>query len=74
VHIGEIVEGNGDPARVVLEHAATQGSDLVILSPRSSARTPEQILGSVTEAVVKSCPQPMLLVPAEVWRSHATAA
>jgi nucleotide-binding universal stress UspA family protein len=74
VFIGERVEGDGDPARVVLDHATAQSSDLVVLCMRSSARTPDNHLGSVTQTIVKSCPRPMLLVPPEVWRGHEAAA
>ena len=68
-------EGGGSPAgvaRAVAEYAAASDADLLVIGTRRLGSPDAPPLGSVSSALVRDTPTPVLLVPAAVWR-HATA-
>ena len=71
VHIREVVTNGGDPAQTILQQVREEQVDLAVLSTRGNGD--RDMLGSVSSAVVRQCPGPVLLVPPEVWRQHAAA-
>ena len=62
VQIGQRVEFAPDPAAAILEVAARERADLLVLGTRGDA-TKKSELGSVAAAVARSTPCPLLLVP-----------
>ncbi|HYH82678.1 MAG TPA: universal stress protein, partial [Longimicrobium sp.] len=68
-------DGGGSPAgvaRAVTEYAAASGADLLVVGTRRLGSPDAPPLGSVSAALVRDTPTPVLLVPAAVWR-HSTA-
>lgn len=53
----------GDPAQVILEHAAEHRADLIILAKHHHSRLERLLLGSVTQAVLDRSPLPTLVIP-----------
>lgn len=51
---------SGDPARVVLDRAAAEAVDLVVIGRRGRGLS-ERILGSVADQVVRRSPRPVLI-------------
>ena len=59
----------GDVPAAILAAAEPSNTDLVVLGTRGE-RIADDPLGSVSSAVVKVAPGPLLLVPPEVWREN----
>lgn len=67
VEIRERIVHDQDPARGILREAATSAADLLVMGTRTTADESQE-LGSVSAAVVRETPCPLLLVPPAVWR------
>ena len=52
----------GRPAQVVVKHAATTGTDLVVMATHGRTGLPHAVLGSVAERVLRAAPCPVLTV------------
>lgn len=66
-------DGGGSPAgvaRAVMEYAAASHADLLVAGTRSLGSADAPSLGSVSSALVRDTPTPVLVVPPAVWR-HA---
>jgi nucleotide-binding universal stress UspA family protein len=59
----------GDVPTAITAAAQESGADLIVIGTRGK-RIAEDPLGSVSSAVVKRAPGPILLVPPEVWRQN----
>ena len=66
VEIDERLEAGSDPAAEILRHAASDAADLLVVGTRG-ADQPSSDLGSVSAAVARATPCPLLLVPPAVW-------
>jgi len=55
----------GNPAQVILERAAAEGADLIVVGRRGRGLS-QRILGSVADHVVRNSPLPVLLGPERV--------
>jgi nucleotide-binding universal stress UspA family protein len=73
-HVAEVAgvrvrraSGEGDAAAAVLEHAKSDGADLIVIGTRGEIGTASE-LGSVASAIIRSTRCPLLLVPPRVWR------
>jgi nucleotide-binding universal stress UspA family protein len=53
----------GEPTREILDAARRLDADLIIMGRRSSGNLRRAVLGSVVEAVLRSAPCPVLVVP-----------
>ncbi len=73
VRISEIVEEGADPAPIILQHVSSDDIDLAVLSTRGRSHLHAELLGSVSSAVVRNAPTPVLLVPPGIWRQHAAS-
>jgi nucleotide-binding universal stress UspA family protein len=63
------VSGRGeDPVACIVERAALEDVDLVVLGTRGEIGTASE-LGSVSSAVIRSAKCPLLLVPPRLWRA-----
>lgn len=65
----EMVEWAGrgsEPAEEILRRAAADAADLLVVGTRGARRTPSG-MGSVSAAVARAAPCPLLLVPPAVW-------
>ena len=62
VEVRQIVEF-GTPYKNIVEEAATEGVDIIVLSTHGRTGIDHWILGSVAEKVVASAPCPVLVVP-----------
>jgi nucleotide-binding universal stress UspA family protein len=60
-----------DVGGAILEHLGTAGSSLVCMATHSRSAVGELVLGSVSEAVVRSAPVPVLLVGPRVLHDPA---
>jgi nucleotide-binding universal stress UspA family protein len=58
------VAESGDPQTVIVDHAVTHEADLVVLGTHGRRGFRRLLLGSVTEAVLREAPCPVLTVPA----------
>jgi len=54
----------GDPAAVILETAAQQRSDMIVIAPHGHNRLRKAIFGSTAEEVVKNAPCPVVTMHA----------
>ncbi len=70
VEVQERLQHGDNPADLILQHAETNSSDLVVLSTRAEAEAKDDLLGSVSAGVVRRATAPVLLVPPAVWQSH----
>jgi nucleotide-binding universal stress UspA family protein len=66
--VGFLVE-HGDPRTSITEAAANVGADLVVMGTHARTSTSRTVLGSVAEAVVRTCPVPVLTVRATLPRT-----
>lgn len=57
-----IVLMEGSPARKIIEAAAEQGADLIVLGNRGTGGVATWLLGSVSRQVAESCTAPVLVV------------
>jgi nucleotide-binding universal stress UspA family protein len=62
-HKAEIVEGHGDPARVIAAQAKETGADLIIVGTEHKGLLERLVLGSVSEGVVHRADVEVLVVP-----------
>jgi len=62
VEVRQVVEF-GTPNKNIVEEAATEGVDIIVISTHGRAGIDHVILGSVTEKVVAHAPCPVLVVP-----------
>lgn len=69
VEIRETI-ASGDPGDVILRAANADGSHLLVIGTRRTVGSSE--LGSVSSAVARSTPCPLLLVPPTTLAAHAT--
>ncbi|HEU4455348.1 MAG TPA: universal stress protein [Longimicrobium sp.] len=72
VEIDERLEAGSDPAAEILRHAASDAADLLVVGTRG-ADQPSSDLGSVSAAVARATPCPLLLVPPAVWMDQDSA-
>lgn len=61
----------GDPREVILEHAARERIDLIVMGTHGRTGTAHLLLGSVTERVVREAPCPVLTVREAKSEAHA---
>jgi nucleotide-binding universal stress UspA family protein len=54
---------SGDPGRVILKQASALDVDLIVMGSHGRTGAARWLLGSVTEAVVRHAPCPVLVVP-----------
>lgn len=54
----------GRPEDVIVERARSEGADVIVMSTRGEGGITRALLGSVTDAVVRRAPCPVLVVPA----------
>lgn len=66
VEIHERLGGSSDPAEEILRHAVSDSADLLAVGTRG-ADQPASDLGSVSAAVARATPCPLLLVPPATW-------
>jgi nucleotide-binding universal stress UspA family protein len=64
---------NADIARAIVDFAAENASDLVVMGTRGLGLDLVGRLGSVTASTMKALVVPTLLVPPAVWTEHARA-
>ena len=62
VEVRQVVEF-GTPNKNIVEEAATEGVDIIVISTHGRTGIDHLILGSVTEKVVAHAPCPVLVVP-----------
>ncbi|HUF66441.1 MAG TPA: universal stress protein [Gemmatimonadaceae bacterium] len=67
VEIRERIVHDQDPARGILREAAASAADLLVMATRTRDHESQE-LGSVSAAVVRETPCPLLLVPPAVWQ------
>jgi nucleotide-binding universal stress UspA family protein len=72
VEILERVVPAPDPAREILRVAAEGPADLLVLATRRETGADPR-LGSVSAAVARATPCPLLLVPPATWRRYRDA-
>ena len=70
VEIGERVVAAADPVEEILASARSDRADLLVMGTRGEAPAVPG-LGSVSAAVTRETPCPILLVPPAVWNEHA---
>lgn len=60
----------GSPVDVIVEHAATQGVDLIVIATHGRTGLSHVLLGSVAERIIREAPCPVLTVrdPAASYR------
>lgn len=66
VQIVERLGPGAEPAGAILQHAASDAADLLVVGTRA-ADAPSSGLGSVSAAVARATPCPLLLVPPATW-------
>lgn len=69
VAISERVTTAPDPIDAILDHATGERADLIVMGTRGAAGAVSG-LGSVSAAVSRVTPCPLLLVPAVTWAEH----
>jgi nucleotide-binding universal stress UspA family protein len=55
----------GAPAEQIVQTATRRGADLVVIGTHGRTGLPRMLLGSVAERVTRTCPVPVLAVPAD---------
>jgi nucleotide-binding universal stress UspA family protein len=55
----------GAPAEQIVKAVTQRGADLVVIGTHGRRGLPRMLLGSVAERVTRTCPVPVLTVPAE---------
>ncbi len=65
-----IVEG--DPVREIVDAARNRGADLVVIGAHGRTGFRRRVLGSVTDAVMRQAPCPVLSVPVGAQGPHGT--
>jgi nucleotide-binding universal stress UspA family protein len=60
-----------DAARAILETAAREHADLIVLGTRGMGLDAAAGVGSVSASVARTATEPLLLVPPATWRAHA---
>ena len=55
----------GGPAEKIIEYAASEGADLIVISTRGQGGIQRFLLGSTTDRVLRSAHLPVLAVPPE---------
>ena len=74
VEVRQVVEF-GTPYKKIVEAAATEGVDLIVISTHGRTGIDHWILGSVAEKIVARAPCPVLVIPRhEGWATTAHAA
>lgn len=53
----------GYPAEAIVARARLSGADLIVMASHQRTGLPRQLIGSVTEAVLRRAPCPVLVVP-----------
>ena len=61
----EKVVGRGRPATEIVEIAQQVGADLIVISRHAKSGLRQALMGSTTEAVVRSAPCPVTVLPPE---------
>lgn len=69
VEIQEVVTSGSDPAEEILRGAVAESADLLVMGTRGTNRATVG-LGSVSAAVARATPCPLLLVPPATWEEH----
>lgn len=69
VALERITDAHADEATAILERAAADGVDLIVLGTRAENGSRAE-LGSVSAAVVRAARYPVLLVPPRVWQQQ----
>jgi nucleotide-binding universal stress UspA family protein len=62
ISVGSALVEDGDPARRIVERAATGNYDLVVVGTHGRSGLDHVLLGSVAEKVVRHCSRPVLTV------------
>jgi nucleotide-binding universal stress UspA family protein len=62
ISIGSALLEDGDPARCIVERAASGNYDLVVVGTHGRSGLEHLLLGSVAEKVVRHCPKAVLTV------------
>jgi nucleotide-binding universal stress UspA family protein len=70
VEIDERLGPGSEPAEEILRRAASESADLLVVGTRG-ANHPASGLGSVSAAVARATPCPLLLVPPATWIDQA---
>lgn len=65
VEMGERLASGAAPAEEILRHASADAADLLVVGTRGADPSPG--LGSVSAAVARATPCPLLLVPPAIW-------
>jgi nucleotide-binding universal stress UspA family protein len=73
IEVRQVVEF-GTPYKNIVEEAATEGVDIIVLSTHGRTGIDHWILGSVAEKVVASAPCPVLVVPRHERRATTARA
>lgn len=71
VEVLERLGRGSDPAQEILRGAASDSADLLAVGTRGAGQ-PSSDLGSVSAAVARATPCPLLLVPPAIWMDQAT--
>jgi nucleotide-binding universal stress UspA family protein len=64
------VELDGDPAKAIVEHAATLDAPLIVLSGHGHSGWTKRLVGSVTDQVVRTSDAPVVVVGPNLDRSQ----
>jgi nucleotide-binding universal stress UspA family protein len=70
VDIRELVMPGSDPAAEILRAVSAEHTDLLVVGTRGAARGKEA-MGSVSVALTRAAPCPLLLVPPAIWQEQA---
>jgi nucleotide-binding universal stress UspA family protein len=71
VEIDERLGPGSEPAEEILRHAASDAADLLVVGTRGT--DPSSGLGSVSAAVARATPCPLLLVPPATWMDQGAS-
>lgn len=72
VDIREMIAPGDDPAQEIVRRAASASADLLVMGTRGASHATTG-LGSVSAAVARDTPCPLLLIPPVTWEEHGTA-
>ncbi|GAB7020374.1 universal stress protein [Halostagnicola bangensis] len=70
----ETIVLEGSPSRVIVDEAAPEQCDLVVMGTHGRGGIDRLLLGSVTERVVRQCPVPVLTVRLDADEQEPSAA